>query len=120
MNLLLVWLVWSFAIWITARFLSGFQVAGFGDAIVVALVFGLINVFVGRLLFLVLGVTTLGLGFLFGFVTRWVVSAIVLEITDALTDRLTIRNFGTALLAAAIISFVGGVGEHLLLHGSRF
>jgi putative membrane protein len=114
MHLLAVWLVWSAAIWLTARLLPGFEVRSFGGAIVVALVFGLVNTLIGHFLYLAIGVTTLGVGFVFGFVTRWIVTAVVLKITDALSDNLTIRSFGTAMLAALAISFFGGVGEHLI------
>jgi uncharacterized membrane protein YvlD (DUF360 family) len=120
MHYLLVWLVWSAAIWVTAKLLPGFEVPSFGGAVVVALVFGLINMLVGHALYVVIGVTTLGLGFLFGFLTRWFVTAVVLKITDAFSSNLTIRSFGTAMLAALCISFFGGVGEHLILHGPTF
>jgi putative membrane protein len=120
MHYLLVWLVWSAAIWLTSRLLPGFQISSFGGAIVVALVFGLVNMLVGHLLYLVIGVTTLGLGFVFGFVTRWVVTAICLKITDVFSESLTIRSFGTAMLAALSIAFFGGLGEHLLTHGASF
>ena len=115
-----MWFVWAAAIWLTARLLPGFDVRGFGGAIVVALLFGLINVLVGRFLFLAIGVTTLGVGFLFGFITRWFVTAVVLKITDAVSDSLTIASFGTALWASGIISLLGAVGEHLVLHGATF
>jgi putative membrane protein len=114
MHMLLVWLVWAAAIWLTARFLPGFEVAGFGGAVIVALLFGLINMLLGHFLYLAIGVTTLGIGFVFGFITRWFVTAVVLKITDAVSDSLTIRSFGTALLAAGIMSFLGTAGEHLL------
>ncbi len=120
MHLLLVWLVWAVAIWLTAQLLPGFEVPSFGSAVFVALVFGLVNAVLGHFLYLVIGVTTLGVGFAFGLVTRWVVTAIVLKVTDAFTDSLTIRSFGTALMASGLISFGGAVGEHLLLHGARF
>jgi putative membrane protein len=120
MHLLLVWLIWAVAIWLTAKLLPGFEVPDFGSAIVVALVFGLVNAVLGHFLYLLIGVSTLGVGFLLGFLTRLVVTAIVLKVTDAFTDSLTIRGFGTALVAAGAISFFGSVGEHLLLHGARF
>ena len=120
MHLLLVWLVWAAAIWLTARLLPGFEVSSFGGALIAAVVFGLINMLVGHFLYLVIGVTTLGLGFIFGFITRWVVTAIVLKLTDAFTDSLTIRSFGTALLASLAISFLGAVGDHLVLHGATY
>lgn len=120
MHLLLAWLVWAVAIWLTARFLPGFEVRGFGGAVVVALLFGLLNAVVGHFLYLVIGVTTLGLGFVFGFITRWFVTAVVLKITDAVSDSLTIESFTTALVASGAISLLGAVGEHLVMHGTTF
>jgi putative membrane protein len=72
---------------------------------------------VGWLLFVIIGIGTLGLGFLLAFVTRWVVNAILLKVTDALTDRLTIRGFGPALLAALVMSVLGTFGEYLVTRG---
>lgn len=46
-------------------------------------------------------------------VTRWLVTAILLEGIDAVSERLTIRSFGTAFLGALIMSGVGTVGEAL-------
>ncbi|HKY34306.1 MAG TPA: hypothetical protein VJN18_00070 [Polyangiaceae bacterium] len=60
------------------------------------------------------GVTTLGLGFVFSFVTRLVVSAIVLLIADKLSCRLPVRGFVPALLAASIIALTGSVGDLVL------
>jgi putative membrane protein len=59
----------------------------------------------------VLGIVTLGLGFVLSFLTRWVVNAIILKITDAFTTRLKVATFGTALFAAAVISLVGAIGQ---------
>jgi putative membrane protein len=117
MHLLLTWLVWAVAIWLTAKLLPGFQVRGFGGAIVVALVFGLLNAVLGTFLYVAIGVTTLGLGFAFAFVTRWFVTAVLLKITDAFSDRLTINSFGTALIASGAISVLGAVGEQMLRPG---
>lgn len=63
---------------------------------------------------MVLGVATLRLGFVFSFVTRLVVSAIVLLIADKLSCRLTVRGFVPALLAASIIALTGSVGDLVL------
>lgn len=114
LELLLSWLVLSAAFWITAKVLPGFEVEGFGGAVVVAAIFGLINWLVGWFLFAVLGIVTLGIGFLLAFLTRWLVNAILLRVTDAITDRLTIRSFGTALMGALAISLFGTAGEWLL------
>ena len=65
---------------------------------------------------MVIGVGTLGIGFLLAFLTRWVVDAILLKITDAMTSRLTIKSFGWAMLAALMMSAIGTLGQYLV-HG---
>jgi putative membrane protein len=50
----------------------------------------------------------------FAFVTRWLVTAILLKITDAFSDNLTIRSFGTALIASGAITVLGAIGEQAL------
>jgi putative membrane protein len=114
MEILLSWLVLSIAIYLTAVILPGFEVRGFGGAIVVAAIFGLLNWLVGWLIFVVIGVATLGIGFLLAFLTRWFVMAILLKLTDAFSKRLTIRSFGVALLAALLMSLFGTIGEYLV------
>ena len=114
MGLILTWLVLTVAVWITAMIVPGFKVKGFTAAIFVAAIFGVLNLLLGWLIFVVLGVATLGLGFLLAFITRWIVNAILLKLTDALTDKLTIDGFGTALIAAAVMSLIGTVGQWLV------
>lgn len=116
MPLLLSWLFAAVGFLLAARLLQpSFKLSGgFGSALVVAAVFGILNALIGWLLFVVIGVVTLGIGFLLGFITRLVVNAIVLKLTDALTDRLQIRGFGSALAGAAIISVVGAIGDLLV------
>jgi putative membrane protein len=112
---LLTWLIMAVAVWLTATVLPGFHVKGFGSAIIVAAIFGVLNFLIGWLLFVVLGVATLGIGFLLAFITRWIVNAVLLKLTDALTDHLTIDGFRWALIGALMISVLGTVGEWLLI-----
>jgi putative membrane protein len=111
MGILLSWLILSFAVWATAMVLPGVHVKSFGSALVVAALFGVLNFFLGWLFFAVFTIATLGLAWLFAFLTRWIINAILLKITDALTDHLTIDGFGWALGAALMMSVVGTVGE---------
>ena len=114
MHILLSWLVLSAAVLITAAILPGMRVKGFGGALVAAALFGILNWLLGWLFFVLLGVATLGLGFLFAFLTRWLVDAIILKMADALTDRLTIDGFGTAFLGAGLVSLIGTLLEYLV------
>jgi putative membrane protein len=114
MSLLVSWLILSLAVWITAVVLPGFHVRSFGSAIAVAAIFGILNFFLGWLFFAVFTIATLGLAWLFAFITRWIINAILLVLTDKLTDGLTIDGFGWALGGALMMSVLGTVGEMLI------
>ena len=114
MSLLLSWLILSIAVWITAIVLPGFHVKNFVSAIIVAAIFGVLNFLLGWLLFAVFTVVTLGIAWLLAFITRWIINAILLVLTDKLTDHLKIDSFGWALGGALMMSLIGTVGEWLV------
>jgi putative membrane protein len=113
-SLLVSWLILSAAVWITALVLPGVHVRGVGGAIVVAAIFGILNALLGWIFFAVFAVATLGLAWLLAFITRWIINAILLKITDALSDSIKIDGFGWALGAAFMISAIGTLGEWLI------
>jgi len=113
--IIISWLILSAAFFLTAEILSGFEVkGGVRGALLVAALFGVINWLVGWLLFVLIGVASLGLGFLLAFLTRWLVNAILLKLLDAASDTLNIKGFKTALLGALLISLFGTVGQWLV------
>jgi putative membrane protein len=112
--LLAKWLISSAAIWLTAELLPGFSVKGFKGALLVALILGLLDALVGWFLFVVIGLGTLGIGFLLAFATRWLVMAILLVVTDKLSDNLKIRSFGLAFVGAIVITTLSALGHRLL------
>jgi putative membrane protein len=114
MMLLYSWLVLSFAVWITAAVLPGFHVKDFKSAVIVAAVFGVLNYLIGWIFFTLLAIATLGVALVLAFITRVIVNAIVLKITDSLTSHLKIDSFGWALGGAAMMSAIGTVGEWLI------
>ena len=114
MDLLLSWLILSFAVWITAAVLPGFHVKSFGSALLVAAIFGILNFLLGWLLFAVFTVATLGIAWLLAFITRWIIDAILLIFTDRLTSHLSIDSFAWALGGALVMSLIGTAGQMLL------
>lgn len=114
MNLLVSWIILSVAVYVTAMILPGFHVKSFGGAFLVSAVFGVLNFFLGWIFFVLFAVGTLGIALLLAFITRWIIDAIVLKITDAVSDTLTIDGFGWALAGAALMSFLGTLGEWVL------
>ena len=114
MSLILSWLILSLAVWLTAMLLPGFHVKSFGSALIVAAIFGVLNFLLGWLFFTVFTIATLGLAWLLAFITRWIINAILLKLTDALTDAIKIDDFKTALVGALLISLFGTVGEWIV------
>lgn len=115
MHLLISWLIMTLAVWATAALLPGFHLKSAKSAILVAAIFGILNFLLGWLLFAIFTVFTLGLAWLLAFITRWIINAILLKLTDALTDHLKIDGFGWALVGALVISVVSSLGHWLLI-----
>src|ERR1044072_5559132 len=111
MSLILSWLILSLAVWVTAAVLPGFHVKDFKSALLVGAIFGLLNFLLGWILFALFTVATLGIAWLLAFITRWIINAILLVITDKLTDHLKIDSFGWALGGALVMPLVGTLGE---------
>ena len=108
------WLVLSIAIWLTAALLPGVKVDGFGPAVGVAAVYSVLNYLLGGIAFFLFGVFTLGLGFLFFFITIWIINAIMLSITDGLMDSFEVDSFGWALMASLVISVFSAIGSWMV------
>ena len=99
-DILLQILILGFIVFIVAECLPGIQLAGFGTAIKVAIVYSVINFLLSWILFIVafpLIVITLGLFLL-------VINAVLLWITDMIVEDFKIDNFVTTLKASVLIS----------------
>jgi putative membrane protein len=119
MSFVLSWLILSLAVWLTAAILPGFHLKNARSALLVAAIFGVLNFFLGWLFFAVFAVATLGLAWVFAFVTRVVINAILLKLTDALTHHLRIDGFGWALAGALMMSAIGTLAQWLIV-GARY
>lgn len=108
------WFVLSLAVWFAAAVLNGVEIKDTKSVVLVAALFGILNTLLGGIFFWIIGLATLGIGLLLAFLTRWVVDAILLKVVDSMTDRIEIRNFGWAFLAALVMSFFGSVAQGLL------
>jgi putative membrane protein len=104
--------------WLVTQALAGVEVIGNPDAplgkvgtfLWIALIFALVNAIVGpilRLLSLPFVVVTLGLFLL-------VINAVLLEITAALTDRLQVHGFGSALLGGLLLAIGGWAADQIV------
>ncbi len=113
-DFILNWLIVAGAVWGTAQFLPGVKVDSFGSAIGVAALVGVLNTFFGWLLFVVFGIGTLGLAWIFAFITWWVIDAIMIKVADSFMGSFKVDSFGWALAAAAIIAGLSSVGRWIL------
>ncbi len=114
-RLLISWALLAATFAITSWLLSGMEVTGgVSSYLVVSLLFGIVNAVIGTLLrLLTLPLTVLTLG-LFSFV----INAVLLVITDALTDHLSIDGFFWTAIWAAVIMAIVSMVLHLVLAGA--
>lgn len=114
-SLLLSWLAIAVALLLADRLFEGVQLRGdLGVALLVALGFSILNFFFHWFFFVLLGLATLGLGFIFYLATQLVSTAIVLRLTSALSRRFAVRGFGPALGTALLVTIAGAVVERLV------
>ena len=106
MRIILKLLINAAALWAAGEAISGIDLDGdFWTILLVALVFGLVNVFIKPILKLLsfpVIILTLGLFTL-------IINAAMLGLTAALTDALSVENFWSAVLGAVVISVVSAV-----------
>ena len=111
MTLLIKFLATAGALWLAARIVPGIELSDeIGTILGVALVFGLVNIFIRplvKLLTLPMLLITLGL---FAFV----INAALLGLTAWLTDGLSVDGFVSALLGSLIISAAGFVTDKVV------
>jgi putative membrane protein len=101
-----------------SRVFSSVRVRSVGAAVAVAVVFSLLNFFLGWLIRVALflpAILTLGLLFL---VLPFIVNTILLWLTDKLMRSFEIETMGGLLASAAVITIVNGF-FHIALHAHR-
>lgn len=105
MNIIVRWLLLAAALLLVANLYTGVAVAGFGTALIAAVVLGLLNTLVRPLLVLLtLPVTLLTLGlFLF------VINALMFWAAASLMDGFHVDGFSAALIGSLLYSLCGMV-----------
>src|SRR5438105_2603167 len=99
MKLILNWLLSAVSLIIVAHVIRGFDVDGFGAALVAALVIGLVNATLGAFLkFITFPITLITLG-LFWFI----INALMLKLATIFVPGFTIRGFGPAFFGAIVL-----------------
>lgn len=109
MHILIQWLIYAVAILLSAYLLPGVKVAGFGVALVVALVLGLCNIFLRPLMILItipLTILTFGLFLL-------VINTLLIQLTSSIVSGFQVRNFWWAFLFSIILSIINYILSQL-------
>jgi len=96
------WVIGALALWVASVVVPGMEIHGATNFLLAALLLGLVNAIVRPIVLLLtlpLTILTLGLFLL-------VVNALMLKIVSWLFDPLSFRSFGSAVLAAIVVSLV--------------
>ncbi|MES2437401.1 MAG: phage holin family protein [Patescibacteria group bacterium] len=110
MNIFLQWLVSALAVLITAYLLPGVTLSGFGAALIVAVILGVLNIFIRPiLLILTLPINILTLG-LFTFV----VNALIIMLASGVSPGFYVVNFWWALIFSVVLSLVNSLFDRMV------
>ncbi|HKL40511.1 MAG TPA: phage holin family protein [Cryomorphaceae bacterium] len=107
MNIIIKLLLNALLVFALAWALPGVQVADFWTALIVAIILGLLNIFVKPILVIItipVTIITLGLFLL-------VINAVVILLTDWMVDGFNVNNFWWALLFSLILSVLNSAFE---------
>ncbi|GGG33691.1 phage holin family protein [Bizionia arctica] len=110
MNLIIRLLLTAVAVVILAYILPGVEVSGFGSAIIVAIVLGLLNIFIKPILVILtlpITVVTLGLFLL-------VINALIILMANSFIDGFMVSGFWIALLFSLLLSVLQSILFSLL------
>jgi putative membrane protein len=112
---MLVWLIQfcivAVAIILVSYLIPGIKVKNFGTAFIAAIVFGIVNALLRRLLlFLAFPINFLTFG-LFTFV----INGLLLKLTSTLVDGFKVKGWLDAILGALLIGIASGIMQAILL-----
>jgi putative membrane protein len=108
-NILWNILLLSVAVFLVAQLLPGIRLKNFGTAIIVAVVYSLINYLIGwLLLFLSLPFMILTFGLF-----KFVINGFLLLITDKVMEDFEIDGIGTTFFAAFLITIVDSILRYI-------
>jgi uncharacterized membrane protein YvlD (DUF360 family) len=108
-GILITWAAATLGLWLAANVLRNVRLVSFADAIWAGGLLGVLQWALSTPLFVLLGIGTLGIGFLFWFLTRWIVAAIVVLLTSKLSSRLEVRGFFAALVTSFFVAAMGSI-----------
>jgi len=107
--LLLRWFISALGLLVVAQVVPGFHVASFGNALIAALVLGLLNLSVRPLLLLLtLPITIITLG-----IFTLVINALVILIMSSIVKGVSVDGFGPAFWGAIILWLIGWITNSL-------
>ncbi|MBB1193642.1 phage holin family protein [Flavobacterium sp. SOK18b] len=110
MNLLLKIIITSVIVLILANFLPGVYVNGFTTALIVAVVLGLLNIFIKPILVLLtLPVTVLTLGLFL-----LIINALMIVLCSQIVDGFKVETFLTAIIFSVLLSVSQSIMNGLL------
>ena len=105
MMLMLHWLLSALALLLVSRIVPGFEVRGFGPALIASLVIGLLNATVGLLLKIVtfpISILTLGIFLL-------VINGLMILLASGIVPGFHVRGFIPAFWGAVVLALLGMV-----------
>ena len=116
MGFLIRMAITAVGLWLADRLVDGISIDGDMSLLVAALALGIVNAVVRPIaVLLTLPITVLSLGLFL-----WAINAAMIALAAVLVDGFEVASFGSALVAAAIVSVTGWIGASFVGPRGRF
>ncbi len=110
MALLLHWLLSALALLLVSRIVPGFEVRGFGPALIASLVIGLLNATVG----LILKILTFPISIITLGIFLMVINGLMIMLASGIVPGFHVRGFAPAFWGAVVLALLGMVIRAIL------
>lgn len=110
MILIVNWFLSALSLLIVSRIIPGFEIKGFGTALIAVIIIGLVNATIG----LILKILTFPITILTFGLFLLVINAVMLKFASLFVSGFIIRGFIPALLGAVVLAFVNVALRYLV------
>ncbi len=108
--LIVYWFLSALSLIIVAHIVPGFEIKGFGTALIAALVIGLVNATIG----LILKILTLPITILTFGIFLFVINALMLKFSTIFVSGFVVKGFLPAFLGAIVLAILNAALRHLV------
>lgn len=113
-GMLITWVVLTIGFLVAGALVPRFSVKNWVGAVIIGAIYGVLMATLGKFLFGLFAIGSIGLALVFDGVTTFIISVIVIKIADLFTDSVDVDGWVPAVLGALVLVGVSAAKNFLL------